>query len=105
MCRTYFVTSAFFLLQDPNAVLFIFRTYCAEKILLQISTVLSTVPELLPENRLLIRRHLQDVLSGVIDLPDNGELHEITTIEGLRVLVWNFEKYTRDLNSTLTSYH
>ena len=71
-------------------MLFIFQTNLARKLLLKISAI----------SRLTLDKHvldigcLEEVLTDMIDFPDNGELHEITTIDGLKVLVWNFDDYT-----------
>ena len=37
---------------------------------------------------------LQAALFRSINFPDDGQIHHISNVEGLRILVWNFDVFT-----------
>ena len=77
-------------------MLFIFQTQKAQKLLLKISTV----PKIVADSHVLDKKCLHDILSDLINLPDNGTIDYVTTIEGLTVLVWDFDDFTMCSNVT-----
>lgn len=46
------------------------------------------------DDHVMDRDALQKVLSCSIALPDEGVIHHLTTIEGVKVFVWDFTKFT-----------
>lgn len=67
-------------------MLFLFETFCPSKHLLHISH--------LDINELIDETTLQEALSAIIELPDDGKLHHKCTTEGEMVLIWDFEDFT-----------
>lgn len=51
------------------------------------------MPEV-PDNHVVDTDALQKVLSSAIALPDEGVIHHLATIEGVKVLVWKFTEFT-----------
>ena len=49
------------------------------------------------DNHIMDTKALKTVLSvcPLIELPGEGDLHHLVTVEGVKVLVWNFTQFTR----------
>ena len=47
------------------------------------------------QNRILDLKSLEEALNEIIRLPPDGKLHHFTNIDGIIVLIWDFESITR----------
>lgn len=68
---------------------FIFETKFPQKVHLHVSS------EAVPAEHVLDVEHIVDVLKRSIELPENGRLQHLTTIDNLQDLVWNFSSFTK----------
>ena len=77
-------------------MLFIFCTQRSKKILLKISIVevLSDKSVTISDKHVINSKSLLAALPKSINFPENGQIHHISNVEGLRVLVWNFDVFT-----------
>ena len=58
------------------------------------------------DNHIMDTKALKTVLSvcPLIELPEEGDLHHLVTVEGVKVLVWNFTQFTRCSSASINDF-
>lgn len=73
-------------------MLFVFETWRAQKVLLKVTSRRHSSVDILEMDSLLQTLHAMESFTTLPD--DGGEILKFTKIEGIHVLVWNFDEFT-----------